>query len=495
MSRTPKNLVVITSDEMRGDAPGFMGNPDCRTPNLDRLAASGVAFHNHFTVHGKSVPARVAMLTGRYSHTDGIRTVNETNLIQPGDPDLLSTLKARGYETAVFGHNHAWTDFWGDNTKGSGIVDYHSYTAEHFRPLLERKWPVPAPGPGAVRPLDLSRGGFHYGGRVEKPLDGFCDDNRIEQAVHYLTTVRDRSRPFYLHVNIGKPHPPYQIEEPYFSMYDRAAIRAWPHGLPEGAPLPLRRMRQLRTAEGASEAAFREIQAVYYGMVTKVDMLVGRLLEAVEAEGLFGDSVVMFAVDHGDFAGQYGLVEKWDTCMTDCILRVPQILRAPNLPAGVRVDGLTEHTDLAPTILELLDVPPAPRWGIHGESLLPVIRGERRKTAVFADGGHEEDMQRRFNFRHDGKGEARRLDGKQATYQATRETMARTKMIRTERWKMVIRLAGGNELYDLANDPWELNNRWGEPGLAPVIQDLQLQMIEWCLRTDTDRPHQERVGA
>jgi arylsulfatase A-like enzyme len=104
-------------------------------------------------------------------------------------------------------------------------------------------------------------------------------------------------------------------------------------------------------------------------------------------------------------------------------------------------------------------------------------------------------MQRRFNFRHDGKGEARRLDGKQATYQATRETMARTKMIRTERWKMVIRLAGGNELYDLANDPWELNNRWGEPGLAPVIQDLQLQMIEWCLRTDTDRPHQERVGA
>jgi arylsulfatase A-like enzyme len=220
-------------------------------------------------------------------------------------------------------------------------------------------------------------------------------------------------------------------------------------------------------------------------MVTKVDTLLGRLFAALDRERLWADTVVLFTSDHGDFAGQYGLIEKWDTAMADCILRTPCVLCAPGLPAG-RVDSLTEHTDLCPTLLELLDI--APDWGIHGESLLPVIRGERRKAAVFADGGHEDEMLGRFSF-------AGKIGGKQRTYRDNPDTMARTKMARTERWKLVMRVRGGNELYDLAADPWELNNLWGRPELLPVVAELQQQMIEWCLRTDTDRPYQAQVGA
>jgi len=489
------NLIVISSDEMRGDVPGFMGNPDCRTPHLDRLAQRGVVFTHHFTVHGKCVPSRIAMMTGRYSHTDGIRTVNETNLLRPGDPNLMETLMAHGYEAAYFGHNHVFEKLYdGNNKKGESIPDYHSFTEGIFDRFVSE---APA-AQGAWRKV----GGKAVNYEVDcppGPRGGFTDDVRARQAIHYLTTVRDRSRPFYLHLNFGAPHPAYQVEEPYFSMYDPAKIRAFPHDLPENAPLPLRMMREIRAGEHATDADFRRIQAVYYGMVTKLDTLIGQVLDTVEAEGLLANSIVMFWVDHGDFAGQYGLVEKWDTAMQDCILHVPQALYAPCLPSGVRVDSLTEHVDIAPTVLELLGIAPDEQWVIHGTSLLPAIRGERRKEAVFADGGHEEAMIRRFNVEVEHVDKHGRTvpatHGKQRVYRDHPETMARAKMVRTEDWKLVVRLAGGNELYHLKEDPRELRNLYGDRQYDPIVMGLMQRMIEWCLRTDTDRPFQPRVGA
>ena len=481
-----KNLILITADELRGDGVGFAGNRDCPTPRLDAFAAGATVFDRHFAVHGKCVPSRISIVTGRYTHTDGFRTIHLH--LPPDQPNLLTLLKRAGYETAVFGHNHVWEDFWGDNHKSSGGVDYHSYTIEGgFRNLLEKSWPVPPAPPGAPPPpaeLDLPH--FHYGGRVESPLAGFCDDNRAAQAIHYLRRVRDRSRPFFLQLNFGAPHPPYQVEEPWFSMCDRERVAPWPYELPKHAPLPMRVMRRVRTAAARSDAAFREIQCVYYGMIAKMDSLFGRVLEAIEAEGLFENSVVVFTSDHGDFAGQYGLVEKWDTAMGDCILRVPLAIRAPGLPGGARVESLTEHVDLLPTLAELLEL--EPDWGVHGESLLPMARGERQKTAVFADGGHEREMWRRV-------APSVKADGKQESYRAHPEAMARTKMIRTDRHKLVVRLEGGNELYDLAEDPFEMNNRWGDPAFCDVVADLQARLIEWCLRTDTDRPLETNVGA
>jgi len=185
-------------------------------------------------------------------------------------------------------------------------------------------------------------------GRISGAIKGFSDDCRTEQAIHYLRNIRDRSRPFFMQLNIGKPHPPYEAEEPYFSMYDRQLIRPWSYALPSGAPLPLQVMSTVRTTPEANERAFREIQATYYAAITKVDHLIGKVLAAMEAEGLFDNSVLLFTADHGDFAGQYGLVEKWDTAMNDCILHVPCMLHAPELPRQLRIDSLSEHTDLAP---------------------------------------------------------------------------------------------------------------------------------------------------
>ncbi|MCX7847481.1 MAG: sulfatase-like hydrolase/transferase [bacterium] len=482
------NVVVLTCDELRGDCVGFMGNLVCRTPNLDRLARRGVVFEWHFTVHGKCVPSRIAMMTGRYAHTDGYRTIFQH--LPRGEPNLLSFLRGRGYETAVFGHNHVWEDlFCGEERekeRSDGVAEYHSFV-KAFHDLAFGEHAVPEGEGRAV--CMIACDGVEYSGRVEEAVRGFSDINRARQAVKYLTEVRDRARPFYLHVNMGSPHPPYCVEEPFFSMYDREVLNEWPHELPRNAPLPLRWMRELRTGPRITERQLREIQAVYYGMVSRVDRDLGIILDCLEQEGLLERSVVVFTSDHGDFAGQYGLIEKWDTCMADCIMRVPLVICAPNLPKGIRVESMSEHTDLVATILELLGM--KADWGTHGRSLVPVIYGGERLQAVFADGGHEEEMWRRFNFVSEGQ----EIDGKQRTYREHPESMARTKMVRTREYKLVMRLAGGNELYNLRDDPWELDNRWGEAGLEEVTRELMQLMIEWCLRTDTDRPYQEKVGA
>jgi arylsulfatase A-like enzyme len=186
--------------------------------------------------------------------------------------------------------------------------------------------------------------------------------------------------------------------------------------------------------------------------------------------------------------------------MLDCHTSLPVAAsrRTRSTEATSTWSPLTEHVDLLPTILDLLDL--EADWGVHGESLLPIVRGERRKEAVFADGGHEREMWGRFNFsRVDRSGRRRELCSEQLTYRDCPETMARTKRARADRWKLVMRLAGGNDLYDLARDPYELNNLWGareaDPRLAKAVLDLQQRMIDWCLRTDTDRPCQENVGA
>ncbi|MBD2844060.1 sulfatase-like hydrolase/transferase [Paenibacillus sp. IB182496] len=481
-----RNVLIICADEMRGDCAGFMGNPDIKTPNLDRLAGQSVVFEQFMTVFPKCMPARASMMTGRYCHTGAWRTVAYQHL--PAEQTtLLERFREQGYETAVLGKNHCW-----DTQVYERDVDYRSYSGE-LGQLMEGvpRIRVHEPNPNGAIPLELEDGWDYIGCNTR-----FADDEvKAEQAIRYLRDYRDRSKPFFLQVNIEAPHPVYGVEEPYYSMYDREGIAAWPHTLPKGATLPMIAQRKYRTGESDNERAVREIQSVYYGMITKVDTLVGSILAELEEQGLDRNTLVLFWSDHGDYAGQYGLVEKWDTCFQDCLMHVPFLMRGPGLPEGKRIGGLGDTTDIAPTLCELLGFEPLP--GMHGESLLPAIHGGGMKRAVFADGGHEDalllraeaEMGSQMSF---GADQPARRDAKSITYASCPDAMARAKMVRTDKYKLIIRLRGGNELYDMEADPQEMNNRWGDPALAEVLPELMQLMIEWCLRTDPEEPHLAR---
>lgn len=486
---------------MRGDCLGANRlNPDIRTPHMDALAARGVNFTRHFATFPKCVPSRGSLVTGRYCHTDGYRTIFQH--LPEGTPDLLSTLKSRGYQSALFGKNHCWENLLEASHTPPQLkpgqrgmaVDHHSWTRA-FRDLYDQAKAAPPDDDTNPDPNALSRfgytpehllHGFDYRGRRR----AWSDEVYADQAVRYLREVRDKSRPFFLQVNLEKPHTKYEVEEPYFSMYDRAAIRALPYGLPERAPAACLRQREVRTGMEIPEPVLREIQATYYGMVSKVDVLMGRMMDAIDAEGLWEDTVVLLWSDHGDYAGQYGLVEKWDTSYGDALTHVPCVMAGGGLPAGRRVEALSDHTDLAPTLLELLGMPPL--TGMHGRSLLPVVRGESvGRRAVFSDGGHEREMRERMARTAEVPDENR----KQTTYRRYPDTMARARMVRTASHKLVVRETGDHELYDLTRDRWEMHNLHGQPGTETVTAELMMELVQWGLATDTDRPAQDQVGA
>ncbi|MDF3129477.1 sulfatase-like hydrolase/transferase [Kiritimatiellaeota bacterium B1221] len=498
-----KHILFITADELRGDCLSCMGNPDVKTPHIDSLAARGTVFEKHFACFPKCVPSRCSMHTGRYAHTDGLRTVMGPNHLPGGDPTLGEFMREQGYETAVLGLNHVWEEdrFYGQgegkNRKGAGTVDYTSFTRGLMSDLALQTRHYPAAtqrtGPHLDAIADVCAATVATG-----EVTTFSDENRTDQACAYLQTLRDPEKPFFLQLNLSKPHPAYCIHEPYYSMVDPRTLQPFPYGEPENASLPIRAQRKWRLGEEVPEAALREIQAVYYGMIQFIDDQVGRVLDVLKQEGLAEDTLVIFSSDHGDYAGQYGINEKWDADLRDCLLQVPFIMAGPGIPQGKRIQGLSEHVDLPATIFDYLGWERPPHWVWHGQSMLPLLQGAAGKQAVFADGGHEQAMRERFDTpvweEKNGK-RIKATEGKQLTYQQCPDAMARCKMVRTPEWKLVVRETGGNELFDLEADTYEMRNLYGQPGTEEVQATLMLQLLNWCLRTDTDRPFLAEFGA
>lgn len=486
------NIISISMDELRADSLGYSGNPDVQSPNIDQLANDSLRFNKHFTVFPKCAPARTAMLTGRYCHSDGHRTINHSDLIQKHEPSLVKALNENGYETCLLGLNHMYEDVYsGSNDKGHSTPTYHSFTTGIFDEINEKTYTIDTKGEAKAGAVNFETQ-CPVGERAK-----FNDNQRSDQALHYLENVRDKNKPFYLHLNLSLPHPPYKVEEPWYSMYDPDKISAFTHDYPEPASIPFQAMRKYRRGE-ASEKDFRQVQAVYYGMISKTDELVGRVLNKLKALGLYENSVIVFWSDHGDYAGQYGLVEKWDTAMNDCLLHVPFLLKLPDdhpQKQSGDIQGMTEHIDYAPTLLSLSNTTAEESWEIHGESLVNDTNIHNGKTAVFANGGHEASMRKRHNVPLlDKQGRPNTL-GKQSAYKEMPESMARTRMIRTEDYKLVVRENADNELYDLKNDPLELKNIFSDKAFDRIKLELFQQLMQMTCRTDNSGRFQERVGA
>lgn len=476
--QNPRNLIILFPDQLRADALGFLGNPVCRTPNLDRLAARSVVFERHFTTFPKCVPARASLMTGRYAHTHGWRTVQQ--VMDEWQPNLLRNFQDAGYQTAVFGKNHCWHS-----------CDWDRLTFHSEHPALvdllnpkRAKQPIDFDGPGRT-PARLGPEWDYLGnGTRHRPDEAFTD-----QSVRFLRELRDPARPFFLQLNWESPHTEYGVEEPWFSLYDRDKLPPVPYSLPENPSLCVRAQRMWRTGLDDDPAAAREVQATYYGMVSKVDYLCGQILDTLDALDLWKDTVVVFASDHGDYAGQYGLPEKFDTHFSDCLMQTPLTFAAPGLPAGRRIGGLCSLAAIAPTLCELLDMAPLP--GMHEASLLPVIHGAPAPTAVFATGGHEPGMRRRyteFPYNRERFTKNPNLRNKAAPYYHEPDCMARAQMIRTDAHKLVISESGRHEFYDLAADPFEMCNLWGRPEIHHHVTPMLEQLVAWNIRTSTDQP-------
>ena len=463
------NFIFFNPDELRADAVHHLDGRPVQTPNMDRLAAQGVTFSRCFVPNTVCTPSRCSLMTGWYPHVRGHRTL--WHMLQPHEPNLLRYLKQAGYQVIWHGKN----DLLAPDSFAASV----SYRCANQSP---RPMFPPNPWPPEHR---LYRS-FYYGCRGDGPYVD-SDAMHVQEAVDLLR--EPPAEPFFLYLPLTFPHPPYTVEEPYFSLHDRALVRDPLPALLDDKPHFMRVLHQAYRTSSLSDAERREIVATYWGMVARVDDQLGVLLDALDRSPVADNTVVVVTSDHGDYVGDYGIVEKWPTGFQDCLTRVPLIWRLPGARGARRVDALAESIDFMPTVLELAGV--TARHDHFGRSLLPLMRGEtdRHRDAVFCEGGHGptemqsiEPLFPAESIYHE----------KTRAQQEDPSTVAKAVMVRTERWKYVARLVGGDELYDLAEDPDELANRVDDPGLREVQAELKERLLRWMIETSDEVPmHQD----
>jgi arylsulfatase A-like enzyme len=219
-------------------------------------------------------------------------------------------------------------------------------------------------------------------------------------------------------------------------------------------------------------------------MISRVDDQLGRVLRAVSDTGADARTLKLFFTDHGEYLGDYGLVEKWPSGLDDCLLRNPLIVAGPDVAEGARCDAMVEMVDLLPTLAEVCGLTVAHTH--FGKSFTPQLAGSAapHKPAVFAEGGFtaaEEHLLETAGFPYDVKAG---IQHEAPIY------CGRAMSIRTPEWTYIHRLYEAPELYDRKTDPGETLNRAGEPGLAAVEQALRDQVLTWFMETSDVIPWQ-----
>ena len=440
---------------------GAFGNAVVQTPNLDALAARGTRFTNAFSQHSVCSPSRASIFTGWYPHVTGHRTL--THLLKPWEPNLLKLLRSAGYHVAWAGQRgdtfapgmtEASTDQWGFRVRPEGNFHDSPYPPEH----------------------KFARA-FYYGRREVDGVALDFDEASVRTAESMLAD--GMPEPWCLFVALIFPHPPFHVEEPWFSMHARSDV-------PDPIDCDLARrpafMREIRSQYGTDRLDrddWREIVATYYGMVSRVDAQLGRLLEAVDRAGAASRTATVYFTDHGEYLGDYGLIEKFPSGQDDCLLRNPLIIAGPPADAGQGqvCDSLVEMVDLLPTLLELADT--EAKHTHFGRSLVPLLRdpGAAHRAAAFAEGGFtadEEHLLERGTFPYDLKAAIQHQDPVFAGKVAS---------MRTRDWTYVRRLYEGDELYDRKTDPRETTNLSGDPAHEGVERELRDALLDWLLAT------------
>ena len=457
------NVVLFVTDQWRAKDTGYWGNTVIQSPHTDRVAQQGAGFRWCFVQNPVSTPSRVSMATGWYCHVNGHRTMH--HMVQPHEPDMLRYFKQAGY--------HIW---WGG--KNDMIAEGLRDEIPHTR--------VAGAGRKTVNqgPWKLGDKHFHtflWGQMPENYGPSAADDHVAEQAAEFIRNPPDQ--PYFMLVNQTFPHPPYAVHEPYFSMYDRSQV---PAPIPmdpafHNKPSILRRVAERMGMDQVTEDELREIVAVYYGMCTKTDRNLGWILGALAKSGQWDNTVVVVTSDHGDFVGDYGLTEKMQNTFEDCLVNVPFAIRVPGCkPLPAPSDALIELVDLLPTLLDAAGIELGHTQ--FGRSLMPVLRGEtaEHRQYAFSEGGaldweeHTHETSRPKDNIYWSRPDLQFVE---------RDTHGKAVMIRSKKWKYVRRLYDVDELYDLEADPDEVHNRYDDPSLEHVCQELTGAMATWFIET------------
>lgn len=477
------HIVIFNPDQWRGDVLGHVGNPAAVTPHVDALVArDGVSFAQTFCQNTVSTPSRCSFMTGWYPHVRGHRTMY--HMLQPDEPMLLKRLKEAGY-----------TVFWGGkNDVVPAQGGYAAYCDVKFTPPPATQ-PMWDPGDESTWRGEPGSPLYYAFYRGTLPADDSgryydADWATVDGAIEWLQHDWDGRTPFCLFLALVYPHPPYAVEEPWYQCIDPAKLPPRRRPPPDwrGKSLMLREIAARQGLDRLSEDTWTRLRRTYYGMCARVDAQLGRLLEALSAVGAYDDTAVFFFSDHGDFTGDYNVVEKAQNCMEEPLVRVPLVVKPPrgvSVSPGVRT-ALVELIDVVPTIEEWAGLTPTYRH--FGRSLVPLIAGktETHRDAVFCEGGRlpgeREAMERESTEKLEDPTTSLYWPRLSVQYDDSPAHL-KAVMCRTATYKYVYRLDGHDELYDLVSDPGEVDNRIEDRALEPVRAALRDRLLRFLVET------------
>lgn len=499
LHRVLPNVLFVTADQWRGDSLSCAGHPVVRTPNLDRLAASGVRFARHFAQAAPCGPSRASLYTGMYLMNH--RSATNGTPLDARHTNIALEARKLGYRPALFGYT--------DTSVDPRTVGPDDERLRHYEGVLPGFDPVchlPEGDPAAWLAF-LADVGYDIGTDwrrfVDHPVEGYPGSEEWGPhraptryaARHSQTTFLtdrllefveraggDRSTPWFAHLSYLRPHPPFYAPEPYNTMFD-----------PETVPMPVRAAD--REAEGAQhpllaalvnhpfltspddEKHLRQLRATYYGMQAEVDDQIGRILDHLDASGEAEHTIVVMTSDHGEMLGDHFLMHKlgW----FDSSFHVPLIVRDPHAEGDARrgevVGAYTEHVDVVPTLLDLLGAE------------VPLQCDGRPLTQFVRAGAHDEseppwrdDTHFEFDFRDAGS------DLLEQAFGLTLEECSIT-VLRDHHGKYVHFAGLPAIFFDLDTDPDQIVNRADDPEYAAAVLVYAQRMLSWRMQ------HQERT--
>ena len=436
MPKVKKQIVFIMTDTTRKDMLGCYGNPKMSTPNLDALADEGIRFENAYTAQPVCGPARSAIFTGTFPHTNGM----VTNCIAMGDnvKTIGQRLTDNGYHCGYIGKWHLdGSDYFGNGRCPEGWDEEYWYDMRRYIEELSDEDKLRSRRSESAYE-DWMTEDFTYAHR--------CSD----RALNFMGKYKDED--FFLVVSYDEPHGPCLCPAPFNTIYEGFKFDDNPNFEDDLSKKPL--FQQLWAGDAISKSA-DEINrpskqlSLFLGCNSFVDYEIGRVLDAVER--FLPDALIIYTSDHGDMLGNHRLQMKNAAAYKE-IANIPLIIKGGE--KGKIVDFPASHIDLAPTILDYMGVP-VPEC-MEGKSMLPQIYDTDVKIndKVFCEFT-------RYEVDHDGFGGLQMM-----------------RAVVSDRYKLVINLMDTDEFYDMEKDPYEVNNLINSPEYETVRNDLHDALIK-----------------
>ncbi|NLC67403.1 MAG: sulfatase-like hydrolase/transferase [Clostridiaceae bacterium] len=440
------NILLILADQHRYDCIGCAGTYPVNTPNIDRLAREGVWFSNAYTPIPVCCPARQSMLSGRRPETFGaLWNYNgglKISALGPEEYTWVKDLKEHGYRT---GHAGKWSinpEYgpchygFDDQVQDSGYRDFRSKAypqVKFFNGFF-----------GETDPVPLEHSHTHWlAGQTMKLMEEYARDGR----------------PWLISLDFSEPHLPCRPSEPFASMYNPSDVPMWPSFKENFENKPYIQKQQLYSwnIDNFTWDDWAPIVARYYGIISQIDDAMGIILDRLDSLGLAENTLVIYTSDHGDMCGAHRMIDK-HYVLYDDIARVPLIARWPGIIKGGTVcdDFICHSLDIPPTMLDVTGI--GKKEFFQGKSFLPLLTGERS----------------------DMPGEWR--NHVVSTYNGQQFGLYTQRMIRTREWKYIWNTTDMDELYDLVNDPHELQNVIYEYQHKGLVVELRRKLYEELVR-------------